>query len=218
MWQRLGDRAIRFARPRAANTGEPVGLLVSARAIVREVRGWHGVVDVVVAAEDVAAYFADSLTLDATQLHFDRHIAKLASATDSDEAVREHVLRVRYDGADLDEVARATGLSRDEVIVIHSGATYTVETIGFAPGFGYLSGLDPRLELPRRATPRSRVPAGSVAIAGRQSAVYPFDSPGGWHLLGRLVGTNGGEPVKMFDERGALLALGDRVRFVREAP
>ena len=232
-WQRLGDRAIRFSRPRAANIGEAVvgeavvgeavggelvGPLVSARAIVREVRGWPGVVDVVVAAEDVAAYFADALTLDATQLHVERRITKLASATDADEPVRNHVLRVRYDGADLDEVARAIGLAPDEVIAIHSGATYTVETIGFAPGFGYLSGLDPRLELPRRATPRSRVPAGSVAIAGRQSAVYPFDSAGGWHLLGRLVGTNGSEAVKMFDERGALLALGDRVRFVREAP
>jgi KipI family sensor histidine kinase inhibitor len=204
-WQRLGDRAIRFARPN-----------VPARAIVREVRGWHGVVDVVVAAEDIAAYFADPRVLEATQLHFDRQIAKLASATDTGEPVREHVLRVRYDGADLDEVARAKGLSRDEVIAIHSGATYTVETIGFAPGFGYLSGLDPRLELPRRSTPRTRVPAGSVAIAGAQSAVYPFESPGGWHLLGRVVAENGGE-LKMFDERGSLLALGDRVRFV-EAP
>ena len=197
-WQLLGDRAIRFARPE-----------VPARAIVRAVRAWPGVVDVVVAAEDVAAYFVDALTLSATQLHFARHIEKLAALSDVDEPVREHVLRVRYDGADLDEVACATKLSRDEVIAIHSGATYTVDTIGFAPGFGYLAGLDSRLELPRRATPRPRVPAGSVAIAGRQSAVYPFDSPGGWHLLGSVVG------VTMFGANGALLALGDRVRFER---
>lgn len=203
VWQRLGDRAIRFARPRASDD-DP---LIPARAIVRAVRAWSGVIDVVVAAEDVAAYFADTLTLAATAVDLDRHIAALATTTETDEPVREHVLRVRYDGPDLDEVARATGLSRDEIVAIHSAATYTVETIGFAPGFAYLAGLDSRLELPRRATPRPRVPAGSVAIAGRQSAVYPFDSPGGWHLLGKVVG------VTMFDENGALLALGERVRF-----
>ena len=178
-----------------------------ARSIVRAVRAWHGVVDVIVASEDVAAYFVDAMTLDATHLHLARQIEKLGALGDTEEPVRDHLLRVRYDGADLDDVARATGLSRDDVIAAHVGATYTVETIGFAPGFAYLAGLDSRLELPRRATPRARVPAGSVAIAGTQSAVYPFDSPGGWHLLGSVVG------VRMFDENGPLLALGDRVRF-----
>jgi KipI family sensor histidine kinase inhibitor len=191
LWARLGDRAIRFARP-----------AVPARAIVRAVRAWPGVVDVVVAAEDVAAYFDDEHLRD-----IEDRIRALDHLVDIEEPIRDHVLRVRYDGTDMDEVARATGLSRDEVINAHVGATYTVETIGFAPGFAYLAGLDPRLELPRRATPRPRVPAGSVAIAGRQSAVYPFDSPGGWHLLGSVVG------VTMFGEQGALLALGDRVRF-----
>jgi KipI family sensor histidine kinase inhibitor len=195
LWQPLGDRAIRFARP-----------AVPARAIVREVRGWPGVVDVVVTAEDVAAYFGEP-----SSSELDERIVALASATDTDEPVRDHVLRVRYDGADLDGVASATGLTRDEVIAIHTSATYVVDTIGFAPGFAYLAGLDPRLELPRRTTPRTSVPMGSVAIAGTQSAVYPFASPGGWHLLGRV--TN----VRMFDEhRGALLALGDRVRFERD--
>ncbi|HUS30850.1 MAG TPA: carboxyltransferase domain-containing protein [Kofleriaceae bacterium] len=198
-WQRLGDRAIRFARPSAP---------VSARELVRAVRAWPGVVDVVVAAEDVAAYFVDVLALEAMQQQLARHIEELATLVDGDELVREHVLRVVYDGADLDDVARAKRLSREEVIALHSGATYTVDTIGFAPGFAYLAGLDARLELPRRATPRPRVPAGSVAIAGRQSAVYPFDSAGGWHLVGRVVG------VSMFGENGALLSLGDRVRFV----
>lgn len=201
LWRPLGDRAIRFARPN-----------VPARAIVREVRAWPGVIDVVVAAEDVAAYFADVRSVDELRAAraLDDRLRALANATDTDEPVRDHVLRVRYDGADLDDVARATGLTRDEVIAIHAGATYTVETIGFAPGFAYLAGLDPRLELARRATPRSRVPAGSVAIAGKQSAVYPFDSPGGWHLLGSVVGAT------MFDANGPLLALGDRVRFTPE--
>jgi KipI family sensor histidine kinase inhibitor len=193
MFQRLGDRAIRFARPP-----------VPARAIVKAVRDWPGVIDVVVAAEDVAAYFVDPV---GALREVEVRIRALGQLSDIDEPVREHVLQVRYDGIDLDEVAKATALSRDDVIAAHVGATYTVETIGFAPGFAYLSGLDPRLELARRATPRPRVAAGSVAIAGRQSAVYPFDSPGGWHLLGSVVG------VTMFGERGALLALGDRVRF-----
>ena len=91
---------------------------------------------------------------------------------------------VRYDGEDLAAVAEAVGLSIAEVVGLHSGAEYRVEFCGFAPGFAYLSGLPSRLHLPRRATPRVRVPAGSVAIAAGDSAVYPSASPGGWHLLG----------------------------------
>lgn len=188
-WVPLGDRAIRFARP-----------AVSARALVREVRTWPGVVDVVVAHEDVAAYFAGPPRVD------DAWIAKLAELRDLNEAPREHVIAARYTGEDLDAVAAATKLSRDDVIAIHSAATYTVETIGFAPGFAYLAGLDPRLHLPRRATPRPRVPARSLAIAAQYTAVYPFESPGGWHLIGSV-------DTEMFGLHGALLQLGDRVRF-----
>lgn len=92
---------------------------------------------------------------------------------------------VQYDGADLAEVARRSGLGVGEVIERHSRALYVVAFSGFAPGFAYLRGLDPLLVGPRRASPRTRVPAGSVAIAGEYSAVYPGESPGGWHLLGR---------------------------------
>jgi UPF0271 protein len=116
---------------------------------------------------------------------------------------------VRYDGADLAEVASASGLSQAEVVAIHSGAEYEVSSVGFLPGFAYLRPLDPRLLLPRRATPRPRVPALSVAIAGPYTGIYPFASPGGWHLLGTAVG------FAPFDARdGAVLSLGDRVRFV----
>jgi KipI family sensor histidine kinase inhibitor len=94
-------------------------------------------------------------------------------------------LAVRYDGADLDSVARQCGLPVPEVIRRHSAAEYTVQFCGFAPGFGYLSGLDPALRLPRLASPRPAVPAGSVAIAGEFTGVYPRSSPGGWLLLGR---------------------------------
>jgi KipI family sensor histidine kinase inhibitor len=118
-------------------------------------------------------------------------------------------LRAVYDGEDLATVANVVGLTVEEVVRRHLAATYTVETMGFAPGFAYLTGLDPALVLPRRSTPRTRVPAGSIAIAGAHTAVYPFDSPGGWHLIGHVVG------ARMFDS-GALLQLGDRVRFVVE--
>lgn len=196
----LGDRALRFLRPP-----------IPARALVREVRTWPDVVDVVVARDDIAIYFttpaaAHAATHPAHGLVM--AIAKLATLTDEDEVGREHVLPAVYDGPDLDGVARATGLSVAEVIAAHAARPYTVTLLGFAPGFAYLDGLDSRLELPRRATPRPRVAAGSIAIAGAQTAVYPFAGPGGWHLIGRVVDT------RMFDERGPLLALGDRVRFL----
>jgi KipI family sensor histidine kinase inhibitor len=95
-----------------------------------------------------------------------------------------HVLDVRYDGEDLEEVARLTGLDPDEVVAAHTGTPWRVAFCGFAPGFSYLVGGDPRLRVPRRAESRVRVPAGAVAIAGEFSSVYPRASPGGWQLLG----------------------------------
>lgn len=103
------------------------------------------------------------------------------------EATRPHEvsLAVDYDGDDLADVARLAGCSVEAVVRRHCEARYVVEFVGFAPGFAYLSGLDPSLHLPRLDSPRSSVPAGSVAIAGPYSAVYPRSSPGGWRLLGR---------------------------------
>ena len=92
---------------------------------------------------------------------------------------------VVYDGADLDEVARLTGLTPDEVVAAHTGTLWRVGFGGFAPGFAYLVGGDARLNVPRRAEPRTRVPAGSVGLAGEFSGVYPRESPGGWQLIGR---------------------------------
>lgn len=190
-WTPLGERAIRFARPNR-----------SARAIVRAVRAWPGVVDVVVARDDVAAYFDRAPELTPEQ------VRAVATVPEDPTAGREIALRAVYDGPDLSHVAQATGYSVAEVCARHSAALYTVETMGFSPGFAYLSGLPSRLELPRRTTPRTRVPAGAIAIAGLHTAVYPFDSPGGWHLIGSVVG------VRMFGSEGPLLQLGDRVRFV----
>lgn len=112
-------------------------------------------------------------------------------------------------GPDLEEVARYHGLTRDEVIQIHSRGVYTVYMIGFAPGFPFLGGLSERIATPRRATPRMVIPAGSVGIAGRQTGVYPLETPGGWQLIGRT-------PIALFrPERTppSLLKAGDTVRF-----
>lgn len=117
-----------------------------------------------------------------------------------------HRIPVRYDGPDLTTVADAVGLSAAEVVERHAGSRYRAEFCGFAPGFTYLSGLDPALHLPRRSSPRSRVPAGSVAIAADWCAAYPTASPGGWHLIGTVVG------AVLFDAdrpQPALLAPGD---------
>jgi KipI family sensor histidine kinase inhibitor len=119
-------------------------------------------------------------------------------------------IAVTYDGDDLQAVAAACGLGIDDVIARHRAARYVCAFCGFAPGFGYLDGLDAVLHLPRRATPRTRVPAGAVAIADRYSAVYPSPSPGGWHLIGRT-------DAPLWDprrERPALIAPGTVVRFV----
>jgi len=122
---------------------------------------------------------------------------------------------VRYggdDGPDLDAVAAAAGLSPSQVIELHASARYRAQFLGFAPGFAYLGPLPAAIVVPRRASPRVRVPAGSVAVAGPYSAIYPIDSPGGWHVLGHTA-------VRTWDltrVRPALLEAGAIVRFVPE--
>lgn len=124
-----------------------------------------------------------------------------------------HEIAVSYggaDGPDLADVAARTGLPLAEVVALHASVEYRVLVLGFVPGFPYLGIVPAALELPRRPTPRTRVPSGSVAIAGRQTGIYPFETPGGWHLIGRT-------DVALWDplrEPPALLAPGDRVRFI----
>lgn len=113
-------------------------------------------------------------------------------------------------GPDLEAVAQHAQLTDDEVIARHTACEYTVAMLGFAPGFPYLIGLDPRLEMPRLDTPRTRVPAGSVGIGGAQTGIYPRTSPGGWRVIGRTDMTLF-EPAR---EPPSVLAPGDRVRFV----
>lgn len=181
-----------------------------------EVLGWSaalnedvpdGVVDVVPAARTVLLRFDRQRTTAADVAAAVRRLRPLPTAGRTADSVE---IPVRYDGADLDEVGRITGLGADGVAAAHAGAVWTVAFCGFMPGFGYLVADQPRLRVPRRADPRTRVPAGSVALADRYTGVYPRSSPGGWQLIGRtdrVVWDLDADPP-------ALLRPGVRVRFV----
>jgi inhibitor of KinA len=136
-----------------------------------------------------------------------------SAVTASLPAPRQVELPVCYGGEfgpDLAEVANHCKLSEQEIIARHSDAEYRVYMLGFAPGFAYLGGLDPAIAAPRRQTPRLRVPAGSVGIAGMQTGIYPLETPGGWQIIGR-------SPKRLFlpgQENPCLLRPGDRLRFV----
>jgi inhibitor of KinA len=113
-------------------------------------------------------------------------------------------------GPDLEFVARLNELSPEDVIALHTRENYQVYMIGFAPGFPYLGGMNPKIAAPRRDTPRQDIPAGSVGIAGKQTGIYPIQTPGGWQLIGRT-------PLSLFDPQRAspsLLQAGDHVRFI----
>ena len=169
-----------------------------------------GLRDIVPTFRSVAIYF-DPLRTDVGAL------ARLLEEEDlSTGMVRRESATVRIPvcyggpyGQDLQAVAASTGLSEAEVADIHAGSTYRVYMLGFLPGFAYMGLVDERIAVPRRAVPRVRVPAGSVGIAGRQTGIYPSDSPGGWQLIGKT-------PLRPFDvNRGNpfLLSAGDLVRF-----
>src|SRR5215467_14291451 len=122
---------------------------------------------------------------------------------------RLHRIPVVYDGEDFDEVMRTLGITREQLIVTHTRPIYRVFLVGFVPGWAYLGPLPEELYLPRRQTPRMQVPAGSVAIAARQTGIYPLPTPGGWHLIGRTS-------VKLFlpnSDPPCLFRSGDRVKF-----
>ena len=173
-----------------------------------------GLVELVPAYTTVGVFLdpARTETLDELRASLERLLARDSESTGdvADRAMIE--VPVCYEGefaVDLDEVARHTNLSRDEVVRRHSTAVYLVSCVGFTPGWAYLSGLPAELATPRRASPRKEVPAGAVAIGGTQTGIYPRKSPGGWNIIGR-------SPLQLFDvsrDPPALLQAGDRVRF-----
>jgi 5-oxoprolinase (ATP-hydrolysing) subunit B len=175
-------------------------------ALARALRDAVGVVEVVPAARTLLVTF-DPVH---TNLETVRSALDAADRTPADTASGPVVqIDVRYDGADLQATAAEVGVSVDELVRRHGAGSYTVAFCGFSPGFAYLVGLDPALRVPRLATPRTQVPAGSVAIAGEFTGVYPRSSPGGWRLLGTTAAV-------LWDPRRpapALLTAGTVVRF-----
>jgi inhibitor of KinA len=171
------------------------------------------------ALEDVTpAYATLLLTFDPTVLNAERAMREVGSAITASGfsqpgRSRRVEIPVCYEGdcaPDIEEVARRHNLTARDVATKHAAAEYEVCFIGFVPGFGYLGGLPSELATPRLESPRARVPVGSVGIAGNQTGVYPFATPGGWRLIGRT-------PLTMFDatrERASVLGIGDCVRFV----
>ncbi|MGK2935767.1 MAG: 5-oxoprolinase subunit PxpB [Gemmatimonadaceae bacterium] len=204
----LGDGAILVTLGDAVE--REVNCRVHACASAIRTAGLAGVMDVVPAYASLAVHY------DASAVSADEVTSRLREVMQTplpDETERTGgalvTIPVLYDGPDLAAVAETTGLAPAEVIARHSAVEYYVYMIGFAPGFAYLGDLDPALRLPRREVPRTRVPRGSVAIAGSQTAVYPHETPGGWHLIGTT-------DLLLFDPRRdppALLRPGDRVRF-----
>lgn len=189
---------------------------VTALAAALDAAALPGVVDVVPSYATVLLSF-DPAVADGDALAAAVRRLAASPATVAAPPARLITIPVVYggeEGADLGAVAEHAGLPPDEVARRHAGATYVVACMGFAPGFGFLVGLPPELETPRRADPRTRVPAGSVGIGGAQTGVYPLETPGGWHLIGRTS-------LSLFELGRAepfLLRPGDRVRFRRVTP
>lgn len=205
----LGDAALLFE----------FGTLIDAGVNARVLAAWRGilalhlpgVLDVVPAYASLAVHF-DPARVE-PECIASRVLEACRNPAEQDEPRPVVSVPVCYEAAfapDMDEVCAHTGFSAEEVVARHTAAVYRVYFLGFTPGFPYLGGLDPRLAIPRRDTPRTRIEPGSVAIGGAQTGVYPTASPGGWRIIGRT-------PLRLFDHGRApacLLAPGDRLRFV----
>lgn len=222
--QRMAFRMDEFGAPKFTQLGSNV-LIVDLHGAHRlrnqeriwrlhaRAREWTEVLESVPGMNNLTLLY-DERCASAAELERRLREALSPAASPTTDSQKLHVIDVAYGGdagPDLANVATATTLTKREVISLHTGREYVVYFVGFQPGFAYLGDLDERLRLPRRDAPRAAVPRGSVAIAMHHTAVYPFASPGGWHIIGR---TN----VTVFDPATgkALFAPGDRVRF-REA-
>jgi inhibitor of KinA len=182
-------------------------------ALARIIREWHlaAIRDVVVGYASVTVYFDPRLTR-AVALLEELHRAARVLPEHAREAANLIDVPVCYGGnlgPDLASIAAVAKATEDEVIALHCAPTYRVYLVGFVPGFPYMASVHPRLAVGRRHTPRTRVPAGSVAVAAGQTGIYPIDTPGGWHLIGRTH-------IKPYDASRAepfLFKPGDQVRF-----
>jgi inhibitor of KinA len=185
-------------------------LLFRGGPVLRELPAFPGLLEVVPAYDSYAVYF--DLAICSAEV-VQEAVSEAVAGMEKERSLREGKtveIPVVYDGPDLEEVANLNGLSVADVIRIHTDPIYEVAMVGFVPGFAFLRGLDERLTTPRRAEPRTMVPAGSVGIGGNQTGVYPDQTPGGWQLIGRTH-------VQFFDaswEAPSLLRAGDVVRFV----
>lgn len=209
----LGDSAVTVSYGSTISRALSDRAQAAARAIAEA--ALPGVRDVVPAHASVTVFYDPLHTPGGTLMAAMRAVVSELPVEPPHETAgdmrRAIVIPVRYNGPDLADVADATGLGVEEVIARHASRTYHVYMVGFVPGFAYVGDLDSALVLPRRASPRTSVPMGSVAIAGIQTAVYPLKTPGGWHLIGHTESC-------MFDsarEPPSLLAAGDSVRFER---
>ncbi|QWC23181.1 5-oxoprolinase subunit PxpB [Bacillus haikouensis] len=214
----LGDSAvvIQLGNAIEAGTHEKVKLVTS--ILEKTPQEWQ--VDIIPAFTTVTIYYDPMLVLQERdgQLPYEGVCSILAELLTGDAAHTSASGRVveipvcyggEY-GPDLEEVAAHHGITTEEVISKHANGDYLVYMIGFAPGFPYVGGLDPELATPRKKSPRMKIPAGSVGIAGDQTGVYPIETPGGWQLIGRT-------PLSLFQpdaETPSLLQAGDRIKFV----
>jgi KipI family sensor histidine kinase inhibitor len=173
--------------------------------------GISGVADLVPAAETLLVVAAEDADVDAVRQGLEG-LEVDESGVAGEDSGEPLEIPVTYDGPDLADVAELTGLTEREVVDAHTGSTWRVAFGGFAPGFGYLVGGDPRLEVPRRDESRTKVPTGAVGLAGTFSGVYPRESPGGW----QLIGTTKAPMWDLERDPPALLVPGAVVRFVED--
>ena len=206
----LGDAALLCELPAPATLAQQQKIW----ALASEASRWRGVHEVLPGMNNLTLLF-DPLEIEASELEI-QVFAAWPQLTATAIEGRQIEIPVRYggeDGPDLADVAAHTGLTPAEVVQRHAAADYIVYFLGFLPGFAFMGGLPASLATPRRAEPRTAVPARSVGIGGEQTGIYPLVSPGGWQLIGRTS-------LELFDPKNeppTLLRPGDRVRFVAES-
>lgn len=223
----LSDRAIQIDWHEVNSSTDNV-LPASELALYRQVlsesiqaKGWPAC-QCIQADQSITVLFACSMFANGQRESLAHQMNRLVQTLDKSMAAANHTVAhhhvvVNYGGVagqDLAWLAGQTGLSPSEIIDLHSGALYTVQFLGFLPGFAYLTGLPKQLHFPRRATPRKRVPAGTLAIGAHYCAVYPWESPGGWHLLGHVEQVLFDPDCNAVQGRSVFRA-GDTVQFIR---